>query len=205
MTTDIFGQRRIEPPHTLATHRHAGETNPENNALQLDAGASDDIQQHAATKPEDYTISVDQVREHFSSKGVKKSKDTIQRWCRAGDLDCQKRGVLGRYFTTEASLLKLEEKILPDMIAESSGAAILQPDAAASGRIRDNVKVHAAVDEAPRSGMQVNEAGNAGACSNTQLHQADHIAVQSDFKNSMQSQHRVQLRSLPVCGLRLLV
>ncbi len=82
----------------------------------------------------DYTISVEQVREHFRSKGLTKSKDTVQRWCRTGDLDCRKLGLLSRYFTTETSLLMLERKLLPDLIAENagqvrSGAANVQPQA----------------------------------------------------------------------------
>ncbi|MEL7048469.1 MAG: hypothetical protein AAFO75_05825, partial [Pseudomonadota bacterium] len=59
-----------------------------------------------APTAEDYTISVEQVREHFKSKGLSKSKDTVQRWGRSGELDCQKRGVLSRYFTTEVSVVR---------------------------------------------------------------------------------------------------
>ncbi len=78
----------------------------------------------------EYTISVEQVRDHLRLKGLSKSKDTIQRWCRAGDLDCRKMGLLNRFFTTEASLQALEEKLLPDMIADQTGTA--QPHEAAA-------------------------------------------------------------------------
>ncbi|WP_299366776.1 hypothetical protein [uncultured Tateyamaria sp.] len=109
-------------------------------------------------KDEDFTISVEQVREHLRSKGLHKSKDTVQRWCRTGDLTCQKKGVLNRYFTTEASLKKLEQKLLPDMVAEGAGetkqpavsALPLHADAPAS----NSMQVHAGADTAVRSGTQ---------------------------------------------------
>ncbi|MFC6583694.1 hypothetical protein [Sulfitobacter aestuariivivens] len=140
---------------------HTAEDTEQNNDLQEDTAAHDDVQVHAASLPEDYTISVEQVREHFRSKGFSKSKDTVQRWCRTGDLDCQKRGVLGRYFTTETSLLSLEQKLVPDMIAENSkpqfsGQPEMQPDAAASEATRSMMPVHAEVDEPARSDMQEN-------------------------------------------------
>ena len=163
MTTDIFGQRRLEPLHSPAPQAHEAENSPETNTLQDDAASTTDMQVDALPKPEDYTISVEHVREHFRSKGLTKSKDTIQRWCRAGDLDCQKRGVLGRYFTTETSLLKLEQKLLPDMIAENAGAAVVQPDAAEPDAERSDMQAHAPEFEPARSDMQEDEVADAVA------------------------------------------
>ncbi len=163
MSTDIFGQRRLEPLHSPVPQVHEPETSQETNALQPDAAVTSDVHVDAPPKVEDYTISVEQVREHFRSKGLTKSKDTIQRWCRAGDLDCQKRGVLGRYFTTETSLLKLEQKLLPDMIAENAGAAVVQPDAAAPGLQHSEMQVYAAEVEPARSDMQADEVVHAAA------------------------------------------
>lgn len=135
MTSDFLSPRRLEPLHGPAPQPHAGEDTPLNSGLRRDAAIDISVQAHAAAEIEDYTISVDQVREHLRGKGLIKSKDTIQRWCRAGDLDCQKLGLLGRYFTTETSLSALEQKLLPDMIAEQTGrvkldAGALQQDAA---------------------------------------------------------------------------
>lgn len=162
MTTDYFAPRRLEPLHTPEAKVHAVEDVAKNNDMQHDEAASNAIPEHAGASPEDFTISVDQVREHFRSKGLTKSKDTVQRWCRTGDLDCQKRGVLGRYFTTETSLLKLEQKLLPDMIAENAGhqSAMnigMQQDAAASEAPYTDVPVHASTDQPARSDMQLDE------------------------------------------------
>ncbi|SEN55187.1 hypothetical protein SAMN04488077_12028 [Roseovarius tolerans] len=134
------------------------------------------MQGHAASKQDDYTISVEQVREHFRGKGLTKSKDTVQRWCRSGDLDCRKLGLLSRYFTTETSLLMLERKLLPDMIAEnvghvSSGAAIVQQDAGADEAISTDVPQHAPVDEPARGNVQVDAVEDAVARSDVPAHE----------------------------------
>lgn len=136
---------------------------PENNALQQVAAADNKMQGHAAPEAHSYTISVEQVREHLRGKGLTKSKDTIQRWCRAGDLDCQKLGLLGRYFTTETSLLALESKLLPDMMAEDVGASAVKSVAADDKAARIDMPVHAAVDEPASNKMQVDEVDHAGA------------------------------------------
>jgi hypothetical protein len=174
MSDDLFAPRRQEPLHSPAVQAHAAENTADLNVLQPDAAADSRVQDDAAAKLEDYTISVEQVREHFRSKGLTKSKDTIQRWCRAGDLDCRKQGVFGRYFVTETSLLKLERKLLPDMIAEQSGQVAntttpLQPDAAANAAPEKNVQLHEPEDEPARSGMPVNEAEDTAARSDVQV------------------------------------
>lgn len=163
MNDNYMGSRRLVPLHAAAQNK------AESNDLQQDAAASTEMQLHALPSPEDFTISVEQVREHFRSKGVFKSKDTVQRWCRTGELTCQKRGVLNRYFTTEASLKELEQKILPDMIADTSGEAkLVQLDAAADTPAHTDFQLHAGEDTAARSGtpqhkdpeMQLHAAAN---------------------------------------------
>lgn len=137
MNDHLIGVERRTPLHEAAMQDDAAEITLTSNDMQQVAADDVDLQDAAPTPTENYTISVLQVREHLKSKGLTKSKDTVQRWCREGDLDCQKLGVLGRYFTTETSLLTLEKKLLPDMIADGPVAR-----AAVSG----NVPAHAAVN-----------------------------------------------------------
>lgn len=149
MNDQLIGTRRPEPLHASA------QSTAQNNDMQQVAADAEDMQLHALLSPEDFTISVEQVREHFRSKGLSKSKDTVQRWCRTGELTCQKRGVLNRYFTTEASLLELERKLLPDMIADGvdtkPSASSVQPDAAAIPKQIIGVPLHEDVDAPARS------------------------------------------------------
>lgn len=162
MLENYVGERRSLPLHEPVQQDAAQEDTLKNKGMQQDAAASSDVQVDATPPSEDFTISVEQVRQHFRSKGVSKSKDTVQRWCRTGELACQKRGVLNRYFTTEASLKVLEQKLLPDMIAETSGEAApvktsAQPDAAAISEERNGMPLREALDTAARSGTQLNE------------------------------------------------
>ena len=122
MNDHLIGAQRRAQLHAPVLPEDAAENILELSHMQEVAAAETVVQGHASPPVADYTISVQQVRDHLRSKGLTKSKDTIQRWCREGDLDCQKLGVLGRYFTTETSLLVLEQKLLPDMIAEGAGA-----------------------------------------------------------------------------------
>lgn len=146
--------------HEPAKHNADIENVVQNNDLQRGAAVRTETQGQHDNSDENFTISVEQVREHLRSKGLHKSKDTVQRWCREGDLTCQKRGVLNRYFTTEASLKKLEEKLLPDMVAEGAGELKQTPDpvsqqyAAADEAASNSTLVHAPVDTDARSSTQ---------------------------------------------------
>ena len=166
MKSEFTAPRRLQPLHTPVLETGAAEETVTNNALQQDAAAPELAQGHAPSRPEDYTISVEHVRDHFRSKGLTKSKDTVQRWCRTGDLDCQKLGLLSRYFTTETSLLALERKLLLDMIAENSGASVAQPDTAAT---EPAVKV-----------MPLNAPADIPACSNVQSDESNDAPARSD-------------------------
>ena len=172
MNNHFIGAQRRLPPHEDVVQDDAGEKNPETNTLQQHAA----VQMHTVEEPpilsptnEDYTISVDQVREHFRQRGLTKSKDTIQRWCRIGDLDCRKQGILNRYFTTESSLLSLEKKLLPDLIAGQTGVpeGSVQADAGAVGTERLGTQVNAAASVAEHSDMQADAPANEGARSGT--------------------------------------
>jgi hypothetical protein len=190
--------------HEEVQQNAAPQDMAQNNALQQDAASAPDMQVHAPEleaepqpypKPlpiEAYTISVDQVRARFRAKGVTKSKDTVQRWCRTGELDCQKRGVLGRYFTNEPSLLALEEKLLPDMMADTGQAhfpADPQPEADADTGVQlhageasaaeSGIPVHAAEDAETDRSMRVHAAADPSACSDMQVHAAEGDAERS--------------------------
>ena len=91
MTDHYIAPRRTVQLHAPVSQPDAAEETLQNNDLQQDAGVFSGTQKQPLPSPEDYTISVEQVREHFRSKGLSKSKDTVQRWCRTGELTCQKR------------------------------------------------------------------------------------------------------------------
>lgn len=159
---NYISTRRTVPLHEPVQQEEATEDTAKNNDMQQVAGASSTLPEHAVPRPEEFTISVEQVREHFRKKGVHKSKDTVQRWCRTGELSCQKRGVLNRYFTTEASLKKFEAKILPDMIAETVGEVRpsetnAQQSVAAPEAARSDIPLHAPEDAAASTGVQEND------------------------------------------------
>lgn len=153
-----LGARRTVPLHAAVQQDAVVEDTAQNNDLQQVAGAPNSTPEHATPRPEEFTISVEQVREHFRKKGVQKSKDTVQRWCRTGALSCQKRGYFNRYFTTEASLKALETKLLPDMIAETAGEmksadSEVQQVSAVPTDADSGVQLHSPEDAAARPGM----------------------------------------------------
>ena len=79
--------------------------------------ASDTMQLDAAAG--DYSLSVDDIRSRLIEIDITKSKDTIQRYCREGDLHCEKFGMLRRYFATEKSVDALIEKLKTDEAART--------------------------------------------------------------------------------------
>ena len=112
----------------------------------------------------DYTISVDEVLIRLHELGINKSKDTIQRYCREGDLDCEKLGMFRRYFATEHSVEKLIEKLEPDVDAVTSKRVHeavperfekpIEPHASASSR--DNAETKD-LQKPARDNMQLDE------------------------------------------------
>jgi len=183
MLDDYIGARRSTPLHDPVQEDAGGEDTAQTKEMQGDAGARSNVQEPAPSQDErdieEYIISVEQVRAHFRAKGLQKSKDTVQRWCRSGDLACRKRGVLNRYFTTEASLKQLEAKLLPDMVADGLGEA--------SGPERSDLQVHAAVGAAAhdpaQGGMQLHAPEGAPARSGMKPDLQLHDAATSDADN----------------------
>jgi len=94
---------------------HAGAYTPAKSSVQVDTPAY----HSPADTVSEYSVSVDEVLIRLHEIGIDKSKDTIQRYCREGDLDCEKLGMLRRYFATENSVIKLMEKLQPDAEALS--------------------------------------------------------------------------------------
>ena len=174
MNDHLIGGQRGMPLHAPAAQNDAAENTAQNKDMQAVAAVDADVQLRADAASEDYTISVEQVREHFRTRGLDKSKDTVQRWCRKGDLTCQKRGVLGRYFTTEASLLALEKKLLPDMIAENAGVGIA---------VSTGTPEHAA--DASYD-MQVHEADKDNESAKKQQHAVENAAERSGMSEQVQ-------------------
>lgn len=153
----------------------------QDTAAQVDAGALENAADETTSpQPGDYTISVEQVREHLKQKGLRKSKDTIQRWCRAGDLDCRKQGLLNRFFTTEASLKALEEKLLPDMIADQVGN--IQSHEAAKSEMKNRSQLHADAMKPAFTDMQVDAAEDADARTDMQPDATPNAPAQSSIQ-----------------------
>ena len=75
---NLCGVRRPQPVFA---------TNP---TMQVDEAASKSVKQLDALTPKDYSVSVDEIRLLLAQSGIEKSKDTIQRYCRDGRLDCVK-------------------------------------------------------------------------------------------------------------------
>ena len=92
---NLYGIHRPQPVFS---------TNP---PLQVDEPASNTAQQLDALTPKDFSVSVDEIRLLLAQSGIEKSKDTIQRYCREGRLDCVKLGLLRRYFATPQSVENL--------------------------------------------------------------------------------------------------
>lgn len=110
-----FGRRRQSfSPHPPAKDAPATGTAQQSTLLK-DAAT---LQQHAG-RLDIYTVSVDEIRARLHVVGIEKSKDTIQRYCREGQLDVVKQGMFKRYFATEKSVPNLVEKFSNDPTVSS--------------------------------------------------------------------------------------
>ena len=152
----------------------------QSSPLLLDAGTSNFVQDDPSaleTKPslphpelKDYTFSVEEVLMRLREVGIEKSKDTIQRYCREGDLDCQKLGMFRRYFATEASLELLIEKFQPDADALTSTQVhegtdveeLEEPQVLEAAPIRDVIENHD-----PHAGASTRVQTDEGAAGNS--------------------------------------
>ena len=144
------------------------------------------MQVHEASIPQtkNYTISVDDIRIKLHGVGISKSKDTIQRYCRDGSLDCQKLGMFKRYFATEQSVEKLLEKIQSDATASNS------------------TKVHAGGDDKMKTELQVHEGASeknapknldphAGASRSTQVHEDARNITKDDIPKENSNEQKI--------------
>jgi hypothetical protein len=172
-------------PTNMQPHASAEET-PQQSLLQPPAAP---MQQGAATPPDtdEYTLSVDEIRLKLHSIGISKSKDTIQRYCREGELECFKLGMFKRYYATEQSVEKLIDKLVTDEAASSS----TQVHEVAHTEMQHDVQVHAGtVEEDTKPDNEPHEAAD----TRTQVHAgADNSMV--DF---LQEQIRVKDEQIKV-------
>jgi len=110
-----------------AVAMNVAQHSPLQGPVTLDAGASGKLQpqeqkmQAEKTAPPlphsqrpEYIIPVEEILIRLHEVGIEKSKDSVQRYCREGALDCKKLGLFKRFFATEKSIAALIEKMQPD-------------------------------------------------------------------------------------------
>lgn len=196
----LFGQSPAQYFDEVATDRPSQAEAPEveqadakdqyadvNGRVQLETVADGGTQQDDAAAGSDpydlYPLSVDEIRSRLFALGISKSKDSIQRYCREGTLDCIKLGMLRRYYATEVSVEALIETLMNDAAASDStqlheGAdSFTQLDtpllaAVSSVPVAENDDRH----EAASSGMQA----DAGASGGTQRDAAERAGAKVD-------------------------
>lgn len=81
MIDEYIGARRNMPLHRPVQLDAEAQNTQQKNGLQLAAPARSDLPTNTDASDDYFTISVEQVRDHLRSKGLHKSKDTVQRWC----------------------------------------------------------------------------------------------------------------------------
>ena len=167
---------------SLLLHAGASKT-AQQNALQRHAGAFTSVQEHddaagteiskvdkathspAPDEPSEFTLSVEDIRLKLYEVGIKKSKDTIQRYCREGELSCRKLGIFNRYFSTEVSVATLLIKLQPD--ADARGGVQVHEAVPTKSKLADQVHAVATMpttsiskdlDEAAQTRTQEHEA-----------------------------------------------
>jgi hypothetical protein len=172
-------------PKNMQPHASAEET-PHQRLLQPPSAP---LQEAAVPQPApgQFTVSVEDIRLQLHNIGISKSKDTIQRYCREGELDCLKLGMFKRYYATEQSVEKLIDKLVTDEAASGS----MQVHEAAHTGMQQDVQVHAgAVEEDTKPDNQPHEPAD----TRTQVHAgADNSMV--DF---LQEQIRVKDEQIKV-------
>jgi len=149
-------QGRQRPAPTFMQHQNTAENKPlQEVAAPVQADAGVQVHEGAPKADADYSLSVDDVRRLLHERGVNKSKDTIQRYCREGDLECRKLGMLKRFYATDVSVQNLLEK--------------MQADAPASS----GMQVHEAVEPEVNSEATTEQAKNKSVekVSETELHE----------------------------------
>ncbi|MEX0344614.1 MAG: helix-turn-helix domain-containing protein, partial [Rhizobiaceae bacterium] len=104
-----------------------------------------------------YPLSVKDIRSKLFGLGISKSKDSIQRYCREGMLDCVKLGMLRRYYVTEASVDTLIETLQND---EASSGGMQLHEAERSGSEEQLLLHGPATDENMATNKDLHEAAS---------------------------------------------
>ncbi len=97
-----------------------------------------------------FSVSVDEIRIRLREVGISKSKDTVQRWCREGLLDCQRLGLMRRYFATEPSVETWLHELTKKENKQAAGAeedGDTQVHSASSSSNDTRTQVHSASTE----------------------------------------------------------
>ncbi len=138
MCYDLTMNEEIQkPPSYDSKQVHEGvKDTAVQSPLQAPAGT---LSKPASTLPilKVYSLSVEDIRMQLHNTGISKSKDSIQRYCREGSLDCKKIGMLKRFYATKQSVTNLIEKLKTDAPAPS------------------NTRVHAGANEIELEEVQV--------------------------------------------------
>lgn len=139
------------------------------------------VQPHAGAK--EYTVPVDEIRSRLHVAGIEKSKDTVQRYCREGQLDCQKQGILKRYFATEKSVLDLMEKLEVNAPASDS----MQVHEAAYSSKEEIVQPHAGAEV---NSIAENKDPHAGASNSMQVHEGAHEKIEAMYETQLKDKDK---------------
>lgn len=141
-----------------------------------------------------YTLSVHDVRSRLHDAHISKSKDTVQRYCREGDLDCRKLTIFKQYFVTEASV----EKLISTMQQSAGASTPVQLHEAAGAGVKDDMHLHAGASErdskenseqhaAAKNSVQPDAGADATASQNLPLHEAADAAAPNDNQAVLQA------------------
>lgn len=179
-----------QTPFRRPSPRISGQAADPDNVVQMDSKHTDPPTESRSEAPgssgpsnataepnvdpyETHPLSVDDIRTRLFELGISKSKDSIQRYCREGRLDCIKLGLFRRYYVTEASVDRLIETFGSDAAAHS----FIQLHAGVESDQEKSLQLHSpAADKnidqpndlhaAALPGMQVHAGADSGGRSN---------------------------------------
>ena len=150
--------------HEAAKPEVQQDETAKNKDLQ-DGAAPVQVHADSPLPDSDFTLSVDEVRQRLREQEIEKSKDTIQRYCRNGELACRKLGMFKRFYATENSVTKLIDNLQPD-------ASAVQVHASAQTEDEAPVQVHeAAPEDDPEEKTTDTNDMHEAASSGTHLHE----------------------------------
>src|ERR1700686_5503630 len=90
---------------------------------------NDDQSRHAATSPDEYTLTIEDTALRYEHAGHPRTSRSIQRYCAKGHLDClrQETPFGDKYLITPASVARHIAQIAE--LASTSGRDLARPDA----------------------------------------------------------------------------